>query len=348
MSTTQIHQDVQAYYGEVLQSKADLQTTACCPTEAMPVYLRSKVALIADEILDRFYGCGSPLPNALEGCTVLDLGCGTGRDVYLASQLVGPTGRVIGVDMTEAQLQVARNYQEDHRERFGHAESNVEFHHGYMESLADIGIADNSVDVVISNCVLNLAPDKEPVFREIFRVLKPGGELYFSDVFSDRRLPEDMRTDPVLVGECLGGALYTEDFRRMMLRAGIGDYRVVSSSTIEPSNDDLEVRCRNARFFAMTMRVFNLPELEDRCEDYGQVAWYNGTMKYAPNRFVLDDHHVFETGKPMLVCSNTALMLTGSRFAQHFRVEGDTSVHYGLFDCGPDADMVDTNPGACC
>ena len=136
MSTTQIHQDVQAYYGEVLQSKADLQTTACCPTEAMPVSLRSKVALIADEILDRFYGCGSPLPNALEGCTVLDLGCGTGRDVYLASQLVGPTGRVIGVDMTEAQLQVARNYQEDHRERFGHAESNVEFHHGYMEGQA--------------------------------------------------------------------------------------------------------------------------------------------------------------------------------------------------------------------
>ena len=179
-------------------------------------------------------------------------------------------------------------------------------------------------------------------------MLKPGGELYFSDLFSDRRLPEDMRTDPVLVGECLGGALYVEDFRRMMLRSGIGDYRVVSSSTIEPSNDALEARCRNAKFYSMTMRVFNLPALEDRCENYGQVAWYNGTMTHSPNRFVLDDHHVFETGKPMLVCSNTALMLTGSRFAKHFRVEGDTKVHYGLFDCDPDVNTIETSPGACC
>ena len=348
MSDTQIHRDVQVYYGEVLKTKADLQTTACCPTDAMPYYLRDKVALIADEIQDRFYGCGSPIPTALDGCTVLDLGCGTGRDVYLAAQLVGENGRVIGVDMTEGQLAVARTYQDEQRERFGHTTSNVEFHQGYMETLDQIGLEDNSVDVVISNCVINLAPDKERVFREILRVLKPGGELYFADVFSDRRLSAEMKADPVLVGECLGGALYTEDFRRILYKLGISDYRVVTSSVIEPSNPDLEARCGNARFYSMTVRVFNLPSLEDRCEDYGQVAWYNGTMTHAPNRFVLDDHHVFRTGQPMLVCSNTASMIADSRFGEHFRVEGDLSTHYGLFDCGPDSVASDDTPGACC
>ncbi len=348
MQDTQTHRDVQAYYGEVLKTKADLQTTACCPTDAMPYYLRDKVSLIADEIQDRFYGCGSPIPHALEGATVLDLGCGTGLDAYLASQLVGETGRVIGVDMTPEQLEVARRYQEDHRVRFGHANSNVEFHQGYMERLDLIGLEDNSVDVVISNCVINLAPDKERVFREILRVLKPGGEMFFADVFTDRRLSAEMKADPVLVGECLGGAMYTEDFRRMLYRLGVPDYRVVSSGVIEPSNPDLERRCGNARFYSMTVRFFKLPQLEDRCEDYGQVAWYQGTLAHAPNRFVLDDHHVFLAGKPMLVCSNTAAMLSATRFQKHFRIDGDLSTHYGLFDCGPEPTADSGDVGACC
>jgi len=344
MLDTQTHRDVQNYYGEVLKTKSDLQTTACCPTEAIPLYLRKHLSMIEGEILERFYGCGSPVPLGLEGCTVLDLGCGTGRDVYLCSQLVGESGRVIGLDMTENQLAVARKYQENHRERFGHAQSNVEFHQGYMEDLSAIGLADNSVDVVISNCVLNLAPDKAPVFREIFRVLKPGGELYFADVFSDRRLTPEMRNDPVLVGECLGGALYTEDFRRTLHRLGVSDYRVVASSVIEPSNPELEVRVGNVRFFSMTVRAFKL-DLEDRCEDYGQVAWYKGTLPHSPHRMVLDDHHTFITGKPMPVCSNTAAMINDTRFSDHFRVDGDLSTHFGLFDCGP---TEPTDPAACC
>ena len=345
MLDTETHREVQNYYGEVLKNKSDLQTTACCPTEAIPLYLRKHLGLIEGEILERFYGCGSPVPLALEGCTILDLGCGTGRDVYLCSQLVGETGRVIGLDMTANQLAVARKYQDAHRQRFGHDVSNVEFHQGYMEDLAAIGIADDSVDVVISNCVLNLAPDKETVFREIFRVLKPGGELYFADVFSDRRLTAPMRKDPVLVGECLGGALYTEDFRRTLYRLGVADYRTVAASVIEPSNPELEERVGNVRFFSMTVRAFKL-DLEDRCEDYGQVAWYNGTIPHAPHRMVLDDHHTFITGKPMPVCSNTAAMLASTRFGAHFRLEGDLSTHYGLFDCGPMP--VDADPAACC
>ena len=136
----------------------------------------------------------------------------------------------------------------------------------------------------------------------------------------------------------------------MMAELGICDYRVIASSTIEPSNAELEKRCGNVRFFSMTIRVFNLPMLEDRCEDYGQVAWYLGTIDDKPHRFELDDHHVFLTGKPLPVCSNTASMLADTRFASHFRIDGNTDVHFGLFDCGPDAVVqnADAAPGACC
>lgn len=177
--TTDTHLDVRRYYGEVLQSSQDLKTGACCTAEAMPPHLRALMADLHPEVVDRFYGCGSPLPPALAGMTVLDLGCGTGRDAYLLSRLVGEHGQVIGVDMTPEQLEVARRHQDWHRARYGHAESNVRFVEGYIEDLAACGIADASIDVVVSNCVLNLAPDKAAVFAEIWRVLKPGGELFF-------------------------------------------------------------------------------------------------------------------------------------------------------------------------
>src|SRR6185369_11775939 len=223
---------VRQYYGNVLQGKKDLASNACCSLESLPEMHRKILAEIDQEILDRFYGCGSPLPPALEGCTVLDLGCGSGRDVYLASRLVGPEGYVIGVDMTEAQLEVARRHQASQARRFGFEKSNVDFRQGYIEDLASLEIADASVDVVISNCVINLSPDKERVFSEILRVLKPGGELYFSDVFAGRRVPQQLREDPLLLGECLGGALYIEDFRRMLRGLGCPDYRVISKKGI--------------------------------------------------------------------------------------------------------------------
>src|SRR5262249_8188378 len=157
---------------------------------------------------------------ALDDCTVVDLGCGTGRDCFVLSRLVGERGRVIGVDMTPEQLAVARRHRDWHAERYGHAASNVDLREGYIEDLAALGIADASVAVVVSTCVVNLSPDKPRVFREIFRVLKPGGELYFSDVFADRRIPSALLEDPVLLGECLAGALYPEDFRRLLLAVG--------------------------------------------------------------------------------------------------------------------------------
>lgn len=346
--TPSITESVKDYYGRVLKSSKDLQTSACCLSESLPWHVREALKDVHPEVLDRFYGCGSPIPPALIGATVLDLGSGSGRDCYVLSQLVGPQGRVIGVDMTDEQLAVARRHLDWHAGRLGYA--NVEFRTGYIEDLVATGIADASVDLVISNCVLNLSPDKARCFAEIFRVLKPGGELYFSDVFADRRIPPALATDPVLLGECLGGALYIEDFRRAMGQVGCLDARVVSSSALTLNNPEISAKAGHIRFFSMTVRAFKLA-LEDRCEDFGQVATYLGTESHHPHAFVLDDHHRLETGRPMLVCGNTADMLSQTRYARHFAVQGDKSRHFGLFDCGPTAFVQTSEAGAktgCC
>ncbi len=337
------HESVQDYYGRILQSSTDLKTSACCLTEALPARVLDALKNVHEDVKNRFYGCGSPIPPALAGLKALDLGCGSGRDCYVLAQLVGAEGQVTGLDMTEAQLEVARGTQAWHAERFGYA--NTRFVQGYIEQLD--GIDDASLDLVVSNCVINLSPDKERVFREIFRVLKPGGELYFADVFSDRRIPAALAADPVMLGECLGGALYEEDFRRLMLRVGCADVRIVTSRPLLINNPELEHHAGNIRFYSRTVRAFKL-DLEDRCEDYGQVAIYLGTLPEAPHAFDLDNHHHFVSGKPMLVCGNTADMLGGSRYAAHFRVLGEKAQHFGLFDCAPPGAVVAASPGACC
>lgn len=342
--------DVKAYYGMVLKTVQDLKTNACRCAETIPAAHRVILENIDREILDKFYGCGSPIPPALDGCVVLDLGCGSGRDAYLASCLVGPRGSVIGVDMTDEPLAVAASHRQSQARRFGFLRSNVDFRKGYIEDLAEVGVADNSVDVVISNCVINLSPDKERVFAEIFRVLKPGGELFFSDVFADRRLPSAVRDDPVLLGECLGGALYVEDFRRLLRAVGCLDFRVMAKNRITIDNPAVEAKVGSATFWSMTIRAFKIASLEDTCEDYGQVATYRGAILDHPRRFVLDDHHAMVTGKPMLVCGNTAAMLGETRFARHFKIEGDRSVHFGAFDCSPQkaASEAGERGGGCC
>ena len=330
-------ENVKEYYGKTLHSNEDLQSGACCSTEKPPAEIRDTLPLIADEIVAKFYGCGSPLPPLLEGVTVLDLGCGTGRDVYIASKLVGESGHVIGVDMTTEQIDIARKYQDEQRGRFGYRSSNVKFLQGYIEDLKALGIEDSSVDVVISNCVINLSPAKALVFKEIYRVLKPGGELFFADVFSDRRIPESLAADPVLRGECLGGTLYSEDFRRIMSASGWADFRYASIRNLDIGDGEIGDKLGFAAFSSRTVRAFKLDDLEDICEDYGQVAYYDGSITGYPHFFDLDDHHRFFTGKPMLVCGNTASMLSGTRYKKAFKVVGDRSVHYGVFDgCSTD------------
>lgn len=343
---------VKAYYGKVLQSKKDLKTSACCSVDSFPEPLKTIIKQIEPEILDKFYGCGSPIPPLLKDCTVLDLGCGTGRDVYLVSALVGEKGLSIGVDMTDEQLEVAQRHKDTQMARFGFKKCNVDFKKGCIEDLKELGIADASVDVVISNCVINLSPDKRSVFSEIFRVLKAGGELYFSDVFANRRIPEHIKNDPVFYGECMGGSMYIEDFRRMLRDIGCMDYRVMSKRKITIDDPDMAFKAEGITFYSITIRAFKLADLEDICEDFGQVAYYQGSIPYHPNQFQLDDHHIFVAHKPMLVCGNTASMVSNTRFGKHFKIVGDTSRHFGPFPCGPASKPSDSadpcSGGSCC
>lgn len=344
-------ESIKEYYGKILKTNQDLKTSACCTTESMPEHLRDIVKLIHDEVVAKYYGCGSPIPFLdLEGKTVLDLGSGSGRDCYILSKLVGPKGRVIGIDMTDEQLSVARHHQEFHRKAFGHSESNVTFIKGHIEDLKSSDIADGSIDLVVSNCVINLSPNKKKVFEEIFRVLKPGGELYFSDVFSDRRIPKDIAYDQIIWGECLGGALYSEDFRRIMSDIGCSDFRTMKKTNIDIMDKEIAKHIGNIQFSSVTVRAFKLV-LEDRCEDYGQVAYYLGTIPECPYRFALDDHHIFETNKPMLVCGNTADMIGLTHYKDHFKLVGNKENHFGLFDCSPSStssNNQDYSTGSCC
>ncbi len=328
-----IHEWVQEYYGEILKASEDLKTNACCAVGAPSARIATALRNIHDDVLSRFYGCGFPIPEAVEGRTIVDLGCGTGRDVFLLSQFAGAAGKVVGVDMTASQLEVAERTRSWHAERFGHGASNVELHQGYIEDLSFL--EDDSVDIVVSNCVVNLSPRKDIVLKEVFRVLKPGGEFYFSDVFVDRRLPKEVAFDPVLHSECLGGALYDFDFEQMAKSVGFKDPRTIERAPITIQNAEIEEKVGAARFSSVTLRLFKLPELEARCEDYGQLAIYRTPIEGVGTVFTLDDHHLFELNRPERVCGNTAAMLRDTRFADHFEVIGDESVHYGVFDCGP-------------
>lgn len=171
-------------------------------------YQSPRGAWIAERERRLLAGLLDPRP----GETLLDLGRGSGRDVYLLSRLVGEGGEVVGVDMTAEQLGIAERHRDYHRERFGYKRSNVRFLEGRIEHLDALGLEPGGFDLIVSNCVINLSPDKSAVLAQAFSLLKPGGELYFSDVYADRRVPAELAADPILYGECLAGALYWNDF----------------------------------------------------------------------------------------------------------------------------------------
>jgi arsenite methyltransferase len=180
VDATKTRESVQNYYGTELQTSDDLATNACCTSGAPPVYIQDCINNLNPTTVSKYYGCGLCMPSYdLTGCRVLDLGCGAGRDVYIAAQLVGATGSVVGVDMTAEQLESAREFQQYHADQFGF--SNTEFVTGYLESLDQIESLENgSFDVIISNCVINLCTDKPGVLKACYDLLKPGGEMYFS------------------------------------------------------------------------------------------------------------------------------------------------------------------------
>jgi SAM-dependent methyltransferase len=347
-----IQQTVKDYYGKVLTSSADLKTDACCTIETTPGHLKALLSNIHPQVRARYYGCGLIAPLALEGARILDLGSGSGQDAYALAQLAGPAGEIIGVDMTPEQLAVAREHQNWHAEKFGY--DNVRFIEGDIERVDALDLDAGSFDVIISNCVINLVADKAAVFRAAHKLLKPGGEFYFSDVYADRRLADDLRNDPTAQGECLAGALYWNDFLNLAKCAGFADPRLVTDRPLTINNRDLKEKLDPAQFHSATYRLFRIDGLEPACEDYGQAVVYRGGVAHSEKSFALDNHHFIEKGRIFPVCGNTFRMLNESRFAPHFDFIGDWSTHYGIFPgCGTSSPFGQSSPeiavsGGCC
>src|SRR6185437_13763344 len=329
---------VKDYYGKVLKSSEDLKTSACCDGGSVPADLEPLLANVHEEVRAKYYGCGIVVPAALEGARVLDLGSGSGRDVYLISQLVGPDGEVVGVDITDEQLATANAHIDGHMGTFGYKRPNVKFLKGYIEKLSELGLAPAGFDVIVSNCVINLSVDK----------------LAVADVYSDRRLSDVVRADSLLYAECLSGALYWNDFPPMAKKAGFLDPRLVTSRPITVENEAMRAKLGQAKFFSATYRLFKLDGLESACEDYGQAVLYKGTVLEQPDAFELDGHHLIERGKVFPVCGNTWRMLADARFSRHFKFVGDFSTHYGIFPgCGTSipfasSEVPKPSSGGCC
>ena len=321
----------------------DLTQKACCTVDTERRH-SDVLKLLPAEVRDRHYGCGCPIPDDdLTGLTVLDLGSGAGVDAFIVSKKVGRTGFVHGIDMTDEQLDVANRYSEQVARDFGFERANTEFHKDFIE-VAD-SIPSDSVDLVISDCVINLSPRKDLVFATIQRVLREGGEFYISDIVADRRVPDAIRNDAELVAECLGGAQYEHDGFDTMKAAGFADPRVVRRSVVQT-----EAKGEPITFSSLTVRTFKFAEpLDARCEDYGQVATYRGNCPGLEARLTLDDHHIFESHRPTAVCRNTARMLNESRLGRYFDVT-DPVKHFGLFPRGPtpEAASGQAPAAACC
>jgi SAM-dependent methyltransferase len=204
---TPVHEFVREHYAQAARS------TASCCSPASEIYPADLITDLPSDISEFSLGCGNPIEAAViqPGETVLDLGSGGGLDCFLSARRVGSNGRVIGVDMTPEMLERSRS----NAVRLGI--TNVEFRPGYLE---DLPVEDLSVDVVISNCVINLSPDKPQVFREIYRVLKPGGRLAVSDIVTNGSLPESIRKDMNAWGACVAGALDMKEYSLGLLEAG--------------------------------------------------------------------------------------------------------------------------------
>ena len=219
MSTPQ-EQAVSKRYSEAANSR---EPALCCPTNYDSRFLEA----IPPEVVERDYGCGNPTEHLAQGETVLDLGSGGGKNCFIASQIVGETGRVIGVDMNDDMLALANRAAPIVSQRIGYA--NVEFLRGRIQDLKPL-VDDASVDVVISNCALNLVnpAEKQQLFSEIFRVLKPHGRAIISDIVSDKPVPGHMQADPELWSGCISGALEQEAFVSAFRAAGFPQVRVLT------------------------------------------------------------------------------------------------------------------------
>ena len=308
----------------------------CCPVD----YDRKFLEVIPKEVIDRDYGCGDPSKFVREGETVLDLGSGGGKICFIASQVVGEKGRVIGVDMNDEMLALARESQQVVAERIGY--NNVSFLKGRIQDMTidrdqvdqylknnpvtdeqalqqletfisdsrrdSPMIPDNSVDVVVSNCVLNLvdSDEKQQLFKEIYRVLKDGGRAVISDIVSDEQVPQHMQNDPELWSGCISGALQERDFLNAFVDVGFyGVEMPVLQADAWQTVEGIEFR---------SATVIAYKGKDGPCMEHNEAVIYRGPFKQ-----VCDDlGHFYERGKRVAVCRKTFEILTREPYADSF------------------------------
>jgi arsenite methyltransferase len=310
------------------------EESLCCPTEYDDKYL----AVLPREIIERDYGCGDPSAYVRAGDRVLDLGSGTGKICYIAAQVVGPAGHVIGVDMNDEMLALARRYQPEIAHNLGF--DNVRFRRGKIQDLrSDLDaaddylrrhpvastrdlsafeafvaeqrhsqplVADGSVDVVVSNCVLNLVrdEDKQTLFAELFRVLRRGGRAVISDIVSDEVVPATLKQDPELWSGCIAGAFQESAFLDAFAAAGFHGIEVLKRDP-QPwrTVDGIEFR-------SVTVRAWKGKQGE--CWDHNQAVIYRGPWSEVRD----DDGHTLRRGVPMAVCEKTFRLYTQEPYAR--------------------------------
>ena len=353
MSTINAESEVRKRYAASAQA---IEPTLCCPVAYDTEYLK----VIPQEVIERDYGCGDPSKYLRSGETVLDLGSGTGKICFIAAQVVGASGKVIGVDMTDEMLEVARRNAPIVAERVGYA--NVEFRKGRIQDLAlsidlldaelkrrpisDAAsflaadelaqelrvkhplIASDSIDVVVSNCVLNLVEPgaKRQLFEEIFRVLKLGGRAVISDIVSDEEVPEHLQNDPELWSGCISGALTEEGFLAAFSQAGFYGVRILKRD--EQPWQTVE----GIEFRSVTVEAFK--GKQGPCVERNQAVIYKGPFKEVLD----DDNHRMERGRRYAVCDKTYNIYRKEPYLDSFEfIEPLTAIpieEAKPFDCG--------------
>ncbi|XP_055898841.1 arsenite methyltransferase-like [Biomphalaria glabrata] len=308
-------ESVKEYYGKSLKKTEDLKTGACTAQKGkFPNYVLKIRELVHDDVKTKYYGCGPVFPPGLQDATVLDLGSGSGQDCYILSKLVGSEGQVVGLDMTDEQLNIANQYIDFHTKLFEYSKPNVSFVKGYLESMEEAGIESNTFDVVVSNCVINLCQDKAKVLKEALRVLKEGGELYFSDIYGDQHLPENLKDNEELWCEGFTGALHWKDLHRLAKEIGFSSPRLVTAGLFPVQDERFKQFLGDAQFVSATYRLFKLPR--DLRETTTVV--YNGGVQGYEEELPFDYAITFKKGEECHVKAELATILKSSRYSKYF------------------------------
>ena len=331
-------EDVKEFYGKAGDKP---QANLCCPT----IYNKEDIAHIPVDVMEVSYGCGSPvtLSELKPGEIHVDLGSGGGVDCFIASKYVGKTGRVVGIDMTPEMMTRATQNARAIGKKLGY--HNIEFKHGFLE---DVPVDDQTADLLTSNCVVNLSPDKKKVMNEVKRVLKDGGRFVISDIVSEVPVPKNMQKNKELWGECISGALTEKEFVDFSKEAGFYGLEILKRTFFR--------KVEGFNFWSVTLRGWKRKK-DETCNYTGQYATYLGPFSQVQD----DEDHTYVRNVPVEVCTDTAIKLTNAPYNKNFIVTGKSKDENDTSCCSPsdansskssskkdDACSPSSNNASCC